>query len=80
MLDRTGDYFGFLEYANRARKNIPENPDVLYWLVRAMRKLGMGELARNELRAARGILTEEDHGDLMRRLDKQRRTLTMFKY
>ena len=31
--------------------------------------VGMGEMARNELRAARGILTEEDHGDLMRRLE-----------
>ena len=69
MLDQSGDYISILEYANSARKNLPENPDVLYWLVRAMRKLGMGEMARNELRAAREILTEEDHGDLMRRLE-----------
>lgn len=80
MLDQSGDYVSILGYANSARKNLPENPDVLYWLVRAMRKLGMGEMARNEMRAARGILTEEDHRDLMRRLDKQRRTLTMFQY
>ena len=69
MMDQSGDYISILEYANSARKNFPGNPDVLYWLVRAMRKLGMGEMARNELRAARGILTEEDHGDLMRRLE-----------
>ena len=69
MLDQSGDYISILEYANSARKNLPGNPDVLYWLVRAMRKLGMGEMARNELRAARGILTEADHGDLMRRLE-----------
>lgn len=68
MLDRSGDYISILEYANSARKNLPENPDVLYWLVRAMRKLGMGEMARNELRAVRGILTEEDYGDLMMRI------------
>ena len=71
MLDQSGDYISILEYANSARKNLPENPDVLYWLVRAMRKLGMGEMARNELRAARGILTEEDYRDLILRLDKQ---------
>ena len=71
MLDQSGDYVSILEYANSARKNLPENPDVLYWLVRAMRKLGMGEMARNELRAARGILTEEDYRDLILRLDKE---------
>ena len=69
MMDQSGDYISILEYANSARKNLPENPDVLYWLVRAMRKLGMGELARNELRAARGILSEEDYADLMKRLE-----------
>ncbi len=69
MLDQSGDYISILEYTNNARKNLPGNPDVLYWLVRAMRKLGMGEMARNELRVARGILTEEDHEDLMKRLD-----------
>ena len=70
MLDRSEDYISILEYANSARKNLPGNPDVLYGLVWAMRKLGMGELARNELRAARGLLTVEDYGDLMKRLDK----------
>lgn len=70
MLDQSGDYISILEYANSARKNLSGNPDVLYGLVWAMRKLGMGELARNELRAARGLLTEEDYGDLMKRLDK----------
>ena len=69
MMDQSGDYISILEYANCARKNLPENPDVLYWLVRAMRKLGMGEMARNELRAAREILTEEDYEELMIRLD-----------
>ena len=70
MLDQSGDYISILEYANSARKNLSGNPDVLYGLVWAMRKLGMGELARNELRAARGLLTVEDYGDLMKRLDK----------
>ena len=69
MMNQSGDYVSILEYANSARKNLPENPDVLYWLVQAMRKLGMGEMARNELRAARGILTEEDYADLMKRLE-----------
>ena len=72
MLDQSGDYISILEYANSARKNLPENPDVLYWLIRSMRKLGMGEMARNELRAARGILTEEDYGDLVKHLNNQR--------
>lgn len=71
MLDQSGDYISILECANSARKNLPENPDVLYWLIRAMRKLGMGEMARNELRAAKGLLTEEDYRDLILRLDKQ---------
>lgn len=68
MLDQSRDYIGILEYANRARKNLPENPDILYWLMRAMKKLGMGEMARNELRAAKGLLTEEDYEDLVKRL------------
>ena len=72
MLDQSKDYIGILEYANSARKNLPENSDVLYWLIRAMRKLGMGEMARNELRAAKGRLAEEDYGDLVKRLDNQR--------
>ena len=72
MLDQSGDYISILECANSARKNLPENPDVLYWLIRSMRKLGMGEMARNELRAARGILTEEDYGDLVKHLNNQR--------
>lgn len=53
------------------RKMLPENADVLYWLIRAMRKLGMGEMARNELRAAKGRLTEEDYSDLLSRLNKR---------
>ena len=69
MLDQSGDYISILEYSNSARKNLPENPDVLCWLVRAKGKLGMGEMDRNELRAARGILTEEDYGDLVKRLE-----------
>lgn len=68
MMDQSGDYVSILEYANSARKNLPENPDVLYWLVRAMRKLGMGEMARNELRVAKELLAEEDYGELLRRL------------
>lgn len=40
-------------------------------VVRAMRKLGMGKMDRNELRAARGILTEADFEDLMMRLDNR---------
>lgn len=71
MLDQSGEYISILEYSNSARKNLPENPDVLYWLVQAMKKLGMGEMARNELRAAMGRLTEEDYGDLVKRLNNQ---------
>lgn len=70
MLEQAIDYVYILEYVNIAGKMLPENPDILYWLVRAMRKLGMGEMARNELRAARGILAEEDYEDLIKRLDK----------
>lgn len=72
MLDQSGDYISILEYANSARKNLPENPDVLYWLVRSMKKLGMGEMARNELRTARGLLTEEDYKDLLKQLEPGR--------
>lgn len=66
MLDQVGDYVCILEYANLARKNLAENADVYYWLIRAMRKLGMGEMARNELRAAKGILLEEGYEKLMK--------------
>ena len=72
MLDQSGDYISILEYANSARKNLPENPDILFWLVRAMRKLGMGEMARNEMRAAKGVLAVEDFQDILDRFNSER--------
>lgn len=67
-LDMANDYVCILEYANVAIGAIPESLDAYYWLIYAMNHLGMGEIARNELKAAKQTLTENDYQDLLRKL------------
>lgn len=69
-LDMANDYVCILEYANIALGAIPGNVDAYYWLIYAMNHLGMGEIARNELKAAKQALTDCDYADLLIRLDE----------
>ena len=47
---------------------VPGSADAHYWLVYAMLKLGTTELAKNELRAASQLLTDEEYQDILQRL------------
>lgn len=70
-LDQARDYVCIYEYANHAVQALPGNMDAQFWLIYAMNRLGHLELAKNQLRAAKQILTQEDHIDLLQRLDDQ---------
>ena len=67
-LDMANDYVCILEYANIALGAIPGSADAYYWLIYAMNHLGMGEIAKNELKAAKQALTENDFEDLLKKL------------
>lgn len=67
-LDMAQDYVCVYEYANIAMSALPDNADIYYWLIYAMHRLGMNEIARNELKAAKQVLTENDYADLIDRL------------
>lgn len=67
-LDMANDYVCILEYANIALGAIPASVDAYYWLIYAMNHLGMGEIARNEMKAAKQALTENDYDDLLKKL------------
>ena len=56
------------DYANTALSAIPGSPDAYYWLIYAMTHLGMREIAKNELRAAKQVLIDNDYEDLVARL------------
>lgn len=62
-------YVCIMEYANIALGAIPGNADAYYWLIYAMNHLGMGEIAKNELKAAKQALTENDFDDLLNKLE-----------
>ena len=68
-LDMANDYVCILEYANIALGAIPGSADAYYWLIYAMNHLGMGEIAKNELKAAKQALTENDFEDLLKKLE-----------
>lgn len=67
-LDIARDYVCILEYANIAIRAIPGCLDAHYWLIYAMNHIGMGEMAKSQLKAARQVLTEEDYDVLLDRL------------
>lgn len=68
-LDMANDYVCILEFANIALCAIPGSVDAYYWLIYAMSHLGMGEIAKNELKAAKQALTEDDYQDLLKKLN-----------
>lgn len=68
-LDKAHDYVCIYEYANIARSAVPDSGDAYYWLIYAMSHLGMSEIARSELRAAKQVLAEDDYQDLIKRLN-----------
>lgn len=67
-LNEAENYVSIHEYANAALSAIPGSPDAYYWLIYAMTHLGMREIAKNELRAAKQVLIENDYEDLVARL------------
>lgn len=67
-LNDAQNYISIHEYANTALSAIPGSPDAYYWLIYAMSNLGLREIARNEIRAAKQVLTENDYEDLVIRL------------
>ena len=69
-LDMANDYVCILEYANIALGAIPGSAEVYYWLIYAMTRLGMIEIARSELKAAKHALVERDYEDLLIKLNK----------
>ena len=70
-LDEAKAYVTISEYATQAIKVIPENPDMHYWLVHALNRLGLTEIAKSQLTAAKKILIEEDYEDLLARIDRE---------
>lgn len=68
-LDLAHDYVCIHEYAGIAVQAVPGSADAHYWLTYAMLKLGTTELARNELRAAKQLLNDEDYQGILRRLE-----------
>lgn len=67
-LDLAHDYVCIHEYAGIAVQAVPGSADAHYWLTYAMLKLGTTELARNELRAAKQLLNDEEYQSILRRL------------
>lgn len=67
-LDMAHDYVCIHEYANTAIKAVPGSVDAYYWLIYAMNRLGTTEIAKNELRVAKQVLTYEEYCDLLIRL------------
>lgn len=68
-LDLAHDYVCIHEYAGIAVQAVPGSSDAHYWLAYAMLKLGTTELARNELRAAKQLLNDEEYQSILRRLE-----------
>lgn len=68
VLATANDYVCIHEYANIALQVVPGSADAYYWLILAMLHLGTPEIAKNELRAAKKVLTEEDYSDILKRL------------
>ena len=71
-LDMAHDYVCIHEYANIAVKAVPGSVDAYYWLIYAMNHLGTTEIAKNELRVAKQILTSEEYNELLFRLGVDR--------
>lgn len=68
-LDLAHDYVCIHEYAGIAVQAVPGSADAHYWLTYAMLKLGTTELAKNELLAAKLLLTAEEYQGILRRLE-----------
>ena len=70
-LDMAKDYVCILEYANMAICAVPGCLDAYYWLIYAMNHIGMGEMAKSQLKAAKQQLTDEDYAELLTRLNNE---------
>lgn len=65
ILDEAADYPAIHEYANSALRLLPGSADLYFWLIYSMQHLGATEIARNELKAAKQALTEDDYSGLL---------------
>lgn len=68
-LNKANDYVCIHEYASIAVRAVPGSSDAHYWLTYAMLHLGSNEMAKNELHAAKQVLTPDDYNDMLRRLN-----------
>lgn len=67
-LEQLNDYVCIYEYASMAVQTVPKSEDAHYWLIKAMQRICPPELAHNQLRAARRLLTAESYQNLLQRL------------
>ena len=70
LLAKYDDYNGINTFAMQALKLTPENIRAYYWLIYAMYHSGAIELARNEVRRAKSVLTSEEYATLCNYLEK----------
>ena len=61
------DYQCIQDYASRSLKIMPGNVHAYYWMIVSLNRLGGSELAKREMLAAKGALTEEEYAELTER-------------
>ena len=62
------DYQCIQDYASRSLKIMPGNVHAYYWMIVSLNRLGGSELAKREMLAAKGALTEEEYAELTERV------------
>lgn len=67
-LERANDYVCIYEYANKALSIFPSSVDAYYWLLIAMNRMGLKEIAQNELKAAEQAMIDLEYQELRDRL------------
>lgn len=70
ILTETNDLPGVTKYATQSLVLSPENKDAYYWLIRALKKQGLSEMARSQLKMASNSLTEEEYAELTSHLEE----------
>ena len=68
-LERLGDYPCIQDFSSVSLQRIPGNANAYYWLLRALKAMGTGEVFDNSLKNAQNELDEEEYQELLRRLD-----------
>ena len=68
-LHKIGDYHGVHEYAANAIHVLSGSPELYFWLIYSIQRLGATEIAKSELRIAKQTLLPEDYAQLLNRLN-----------